>query len=80
MVDDLCSHLLILHQGNCRFFGPITEARDALGAGADVTLEEIFFRITEGHADSTSPTPPPVIASIPGPPPVDPAPPARDEP
>lgn len=65
MVEDLCTHLLILHEGQCRFFGPITEARDALGAGAEVTLEEIFFRITEG--DAHEPVAPPLPPALPPP-------------
>jgi ABC-2 type transport system ATP-binding protein len=51
LVEDLCSHLLILDRGRARFFGPIDEARSAY---ADVdggkSLEEIFFRATEGES------------------------------
>ena len=45
VVEDLCSHLLILDRGQSRFFGPIEEARTAFeGLAADAKLEEIFFR------------------------------------
>jgi ABC-2 type transport system ATP-binding protein len=45
LVDDLCSHLLILDRGCSRFWGPIAEARSAFaGLADDAKLEEIFFR------------------------------------
>ena len=43
---DSCSHLLILHKGECRYFGSLSEARHML-TGEEVTLEEVFFRLTE---------------------------------
>ena len=52
LVEDLCTHLLILHQGQRLFFGPVSEARSAIGSTADATLEEVFFRAT---ADGGSP-------------------------
>jgi ABC-2 type transport system ATP-binding protein len=55
LVEDLCTHLLILERGRSRFFGPVTEARVAFaGQTGSTSLEEIFFRATEG---STPPTP-----------------------
>jgi len=48
LVEDLCSHLLILDHGHSRFFGPIEEARSAFaGLAEDANLEEIFFRAIE---------------------------------
>jgi len=51
LVEDLCSHLLILHKGVPRFVGPVAEARAAfMGAaveGVDHSLEDVFFRATE---------------------------------
>lgn len=48
LIDDLCSHLLILHRGECLFQGTIAEAKGRLeGAGADASLEDIFFQLTE---------------------------------
>jgi ABC-2 type transport system ATP-binding protein len=45
LVEDLCTHLLILHLGKCLFFGPMQDARTAFAAaGADASLEELFFR------------------------------------
>lgn len=48
LVQDLCTHLLILHKGRNVFFGSMSEARRAAAdTGADATLEEVFFRVTE---------------------------------
>lgn len=48
LVEDLCSHLLVLQNGKRRYSGPmdharVTYAKEELGA----TLEDVFFRITE---------------------------------
>jgi ABC-2 type transport system ATP-binding protein len=52
LVEDLCTHLLILQEGTSRFWGPISEARSKFGdLQQDASLEEIFFRITEGGAE-----------------------------
>jgi ABC-2 type transport system ATP-binding protein len=49
LVEDLCTKILILHQGKKLFIGNIEEARQAFAATAsDATLEEVFFRATEG--------------------------------
>jgi ABC-2 type transport system ATP-binding protein len=51
LVEDLCSHLLILDHGRSRFFGPIAEARSAFaGLADDANLEEIFFRAIDTPA------------------------------
>jgi ABC-2 type transport system ATP-binding protein len=48
LVEDLCTHLLILHHGKRLFFGPVAEAQSSFrGQGADASLEEVFFRATE---------------------------------
>ena len=48
LVDDLCTHLLILHHGRRLFFGPVEEARASFaGLDKDASLEELFFRATE---------------------------------
>lgn len=49
LVEDLCSHLLILHRGKRLFFGRLGEARATFaGLSGDASLETIFFRATEG--------------------------------
>ena len=51
LVEDLCSHLLILDRGRSRFFGPIAQARTAFaGLADDAKLEEIFFRAIDPEA------------------------------
>lgn len=58
LVEDLCTKLLILHKGQLVFFGGFAEARRAFGAadGSDASLEEIFFRATEGSPPAAPPT------------------------
>ena len=49
LVEDLCTHLLILHRGKQLFSGRIEEARAAFAdVSGDASLEEVFFRATEG--------------------------------
>jgi ABC-2 type transport system ATP-binding protein len=50
LVEDLCTRLLILHKGRRVFFGDFAEARRAFSGsgGTDASLEEVFFRATEG--------------------------------
>ncbi len=48
LVEDLCTNLLILHRGRRIYFGPVADARLAIGSQADASLEEVFFRATEG--------------------------------
>ena len=57
LVEDLCTHLLILHRGRQLFFGPVGEARVAFPelSGSDASLEDVFFRLTEGGADAPAP-------------------------
>ncbi len=50
LVEDLCTHLLILHRGRLLFCGPVAEARTAFaGMDADASLEDVFFHATEGQ-------------------------------
>jgi ABC-2 type transport system ATP-binding protein len=47
MVEDLCTHVLILSGGVQRFFGPIDELRTSFDhIDADASLEDIFFAAT----------------------------------
>jgi ABC-2 type transport system ATP-binding protein len=48
LVEDLCTHLLILHKGRCLFSGTVEGARSQYaGIQGDASLEEVFFRATE---------------------------------
>ena len=49
LIEDLCTHLLILHRGQRLFWGGLEEARVAFDdLHCDASLEEVFFRATEG--------------------------------
>ena len=49
LVEDLCTHLLILERGRSRFCGPVSEARAQFADHTgEASLEEVFFRVTEG--------------------------------
>lgn len=48
LVEDLCTHLLILHKGRCLFYGTLAEARTRYAdLHGDASLEDVFFRATE---------------------------------
>lgn len=56
IVQDVCSHLLILDHGESRYFGTLADARTHFGDfRQDSSLEEIFFRATERSDESVSP-------------------------
>jgi ABC-2 type transport system ATP-binding protein len=58
LVEDLCTHLLILERGRSLFFGPIAEAHTAFaGHTGEASLEEVYFRAT-GQAGNGSVTRP----------------------
>ena len=50
LVEDLCTHLLVLNLGKTCFFGPTEQARRIHRShqGSDASLEEVFFQLTEG--------------------------------
>lgn len=51
LVEDLCTHLLILDHGRRIFFGPVEDARLAFASvSGNPSLEEMFFRATAGKA------------------------------
>jgi ABC-2 type transport system ATP-binding protein len=47
LVEDLCTHLLILHRGQSLFFGAVDDARTAFAGTEDRSLEEVFFQATQ---------------------------------
>jgi ABC-2 type transport system ATP-binding protein len=55
MVEDICTHVLILQTGEQRFFGKLDELRRQFGeAGDDVSLESMFFLATDHPAAACS--------------------------
>ncbi len=56
LIEDLCSHLLLMHRGQCLFQGAISEAKNKLEElGADASLEDFFFQLTEHPSESSEP-------------------------
>jgi ABC-2 type transport system ATP-binding protein len=54
LVEDLCTHLLILHHGKRLFFGRVEEAKTTFAnVSGDASLEEMFFRATEAAATNS---------------------------
>ena len=50
MVEDICSHILLLDEGRQKFFGPIADLKDAFrGQDSEATLERIFFLATRSE-------------------------------
>ena len=55
LIDDLCSHLLILNRGKSLFQGTIAEAKAKIeNVGTDTSLEDIFFQFTESSPQRES--------------------------
>ena len=53
MVEDICTHILILDKGERKFFGSLNELREKYSSAE--TLEEVFFQATGTH-EKESPT------------------------
>lgn len=50
LIEDLCTHLLILSKGRSLFFGTMESAKQQYpDLGEGTTLEEVFFRATKGE-------------------------------
>jgi len=50
LVEDLCTHLVILHRGRRLFLGSVDEARETYGnLEEEGSIEDVFFRATEGQ-------------------------------
>lgn len=51
LIEDLCTHLLILERGDLRYFGPVDQARvQFAGDSGQGSLEDVFFEATEGSS------------------------------
>ncbi len=56
LVQEICTHLLILKQGRMVAHGTLAEVRQRFAdAGADANLEEVFFRATAESAEAAAP-------------------------
>jgi ABC-2 type transport system ATP-binding protein len=56
LVEEICSHLLILKQGRKVVWGPLEEVRRQFAeATPDASLEEVFFRATGGVGGAVGP-------------------------
>lgn len=52
LIENVCTHLLIMNRGELLFHGSMDEARSRFGdVKDDSSLESIFFRATEGQAE-----------------------------
>ena len=49
MVEDICSHVLILHKGQKKFHGTLEDLKRQFATHKRGTLEEIFFEAVEGQ-------------------------------
>src|SRR5205823_13764720 len=59
LVEDLCTTVLVLHRGRQLLHARLADLRRQLTEdGRHETLEELFFRLTEGGPASDSPRPP----------------------
>ena len=56
LVEEICSHLLILKQGRMVAHGTLEDVRRRFAESTpDASLEEVFFRATDGQASGTPP-------------------------
>ena len=56
LVEDLCTTLLVLRRGRQVWHGRLADLRyEAEADGRRETLEDVFFRLTEGPADEVTP-------------------------
>ena len=59
LVEDLCTTLLVMRKGRAVWLGPLAELRqEADAAGRKESLEDVFFRLTEGPTEAPQPVPP----------------------
>ncbi|MFN9267482.1 MAG: ABC transporter ATP-binding protein [Planctomycetaceae bacterium] len=57
LIEDLCTHLLILERGERRYFGPVDHARvQFAGDSGSGSLEDVFFEATEGGSRTSDDT------------------------
>jgi ABC-2 type transport system ATP-binding protein len=55
LVEEVCTHLLVLKNGRKVANGSVEEVRASFGAGEDDSLEDVFFRATGEAEESAQP-------------------------
>jgi ABC-2 type transport system ATP-binding protein len=56
MVEDICTHVLVLREGEKRFLGHVEELNQTFGSGDnDASLEEAFFQAIRAPIDCMAP-------------------------
>jgi ABC-2 type transport system ATP-binding protein len=61
LVEEICTHLLILKGGKMIAYGSMAEISRQFSAQTDSSLEDIFFRATDEAAAATPPPSPPLL-------------------
>ena len=59
LVEEICTHLLILKGGKMVALGSLEEISRRFAIGADTNLEDVFFRATTEQTEA--PVPPPIL-------------------
>lgn len=57
LLEEVCTHVLIVKDGAKLADGRIEDVQARYSAGADLSLEDVFFRATESTGTATAPTP-----------------------
>jgi ABC-2 type transport system ATP-binding protein len=55
LVEEVCTHLLVLKNGRKIVDGSVEAVRARFGAGEDDSLEDVFFRATEEPGEVAPP-------------------------
>jgi ABC-2 type transport system ATP-binding protein len=61
LVEEICTHLLILKSGKMIAYGSMAEITQRFSVQSDTSLEDIFFRATDDAAAGAPPPSPPVL-------------------
>jgi ABC-2 type transport system ATP-binding protein len=61
LLEEVCTHVLILKAGEKVADGSIADIRSRYAAHPDASLEEVFFKATEDDPAALPPSLPPVI-------------------
>ena len=70
LLEEVCSHVLILKNGQKVIDGTLTQIRETFGGGGETTLEDVFFRATGDVPPPLPDRPAPVSIATETPPPL----------